>query len=73
MSTAEGTSVGVGATVVALLETNEDRSVVGRGVTDGSEESEETYVEFACGSTVDSVGREVGNPVDVTRELGVKD
>lgn len=70
VSSAEGASVGVGAIVVALLGTKEDISVVGRGVTDGSTESEETYVEFGCGSTVDSAGRVVGNPVvDETREL----
>jgi hypothetical protein len=54
---------------VALPGTKEDTSVVGRGVTDGSPESEDTYVEFACANAVDSVDREVGNSVvDKTRE-----
>ena len=58
---------------VALPGTKEDTSVVGRGVTDGSPESEDTYVEFACANAVDSVDREVGNSVvDKTRELKVE-
>lgn len=58
---------------VALPETKEDTSVVGRGVTDGSPELEDTYVEFACANAVDSVDREVGNSVvDKTRELKVE-
>jgi hypothetical protein len=57
---------------VALPGTKEDTSVVGRGVTDGSPESEDTYVEFACANAVDSVDREVGNSVvDKTRESEV--
>jgi hypothetical protein len=73
VSTEEGASVGVGRMAVALPGTKEDISVVGTGVTDGSDESEATYVELGCGDTVDSAGREVGNSVvDKTRELGVK-